>query len=148
MSDRPVDERGSALVLALVALGGLALLAIIVVSVATSGKWTEFREYTHTRAFYSADAGGEAALNWIRFQDTPPAILDGESNVFVAGSYTPLSGDHEYKYNVQFARKRFRPGWSVEYKDYEYLIKADGASAQQSESVIELRAMRLYQEGY
>jgi hypothetical protein len=148
MAETLANERGSALVMTLGALGGLLMLAVIVVSVVTSGKWTEFREYTHTRAFYSADAGGEAALNWIRFQNTPPPILDAQSNVFVAASYTSLSDDHDYKYDIQFARKRFRPGWSLEYKDYEYLIKANGASADSSEAVIELRAMRLYEEGY
>ena len=148
MVDRLGNERGSALVMTLAALGGLLMLAVIVVAVAASGKWTHFRQYTHSRAFYSADAGGEAALNWIRFQETPPPIIDGASNVFLAGSYTPLSNEHDYKYDVQFARKRHRPGWSLEYKDYEYLIKANGASAEQSEAAIELRAMRLYVEGY
>ena len=141
-------ERGAALVMALGALGGLALLAVIVVAMASSTKWTEFTEFTHTRAFYSADAGGEAALNWIRFQDTPPALVDSTNAVFLAAGYSAMSADHDYKYDVQFSRKRFRPGWSLQYHDFEYLVVASGASVQQSEAEIELRATRLFEEGY
>ena len=148
MMERREGERGSAMVLTLAVVAGLALLAMIVVSIATSAKWTEFSEYTHSRAFYSADAAGEAAINWIRFQPSPPSILDAQNRVFVAGGMTALSANHNYQFDVQFVRKRFRPGWSLEYKDYEYLIDADGASAQSSEAAIEVRVTRLFREGY
>jgi Tfp pilus assembly protein PilX len=148
MTKRLANERGSALVLAIGVLAILALLAVIVVSIASSEKWTEFAEYTHQRAFYSADAAGEAGLNWIRLQPNPPAIIDANNNVFVAGGFTPLSGDHNYKFDVQYVRKRFRAGWSLEYKDYEYAIDAEGASAKQSEAAIDIQALRLFREGY
>ncbi len=148
MTEQRECERGSAMILTLAVVAGLALLAMIVVSIATSAKWTEFAEYTHSRAFYSADAAGEAAINWIRFQPSPPAIIDGQNHVFVAGGATVLSANHSYQYDVQFVRKRFREGWSLDYKDYEYLIDADGASAQQSEAAIEVRVTRLFKEGY
>jgi hypothetical protein len=136
------------MVLVLGVLVLLAALAVIVVSIVSSDKWSASSEYTNTRAFYSADAAGEAGLNWIRARTSPPPILDADQNVFVAGSFTPLSGDHRYRANVQFVRKRFRPGWSLEYKDYEYVIQADGASARQSEAAIDVQATRLFREGY
>lgn len=142
------DERGSALILAIGSLVVLAAIAVVIVSIAVSEKKSQFATYTHSRAFYSADAAGEAGINWIRMQLSPPGLLDAQKNVFVAGGFTALSTDHSYKYDVRFVRKHFRPGWSLEYKDFEYLIEADGASVQQSEAAIEVSAMRLYKEGY
>ena len=142
------NNRGFAMVMAVAFIAGLSLLAVIVVAVATSEKKTEFAEYTHSRAFYSADAAGEGAINWLRFQGSPPVLLDVAKNVYVATGYTPLSGDHDYKYDIQFLRKRIRPGWSLEYKDFEYLVDADGASVQDGEAEVEIQALRLYKEGY
>jgi hypothetical protein len=43
---------------------------------------------------------------------------------------------------------RFRPGWSREYLDFDYTIDSDGASTQQSETVIQVQASRLFRQGY
>lgn len=145
---RPSNERGSALVLALGVLVVLGVLAVVIVSVATSDRWTASSEYTNNRAFYSADAASEASINWIRMQGTPPPILDGSNRVFIGGSFTTLSTGHTYKADVTFISKRFRPGWSTEYKDYEYTITADGASSQQSAAAVDVSALRLFREGY
>ena len=136
------------MVLVLGVLAALAVLAMVVMTIVTSEKRTQFTEYSNNRAFYSADAAGEAGVAWIRRQGSPPALVDSLSHVSVAGAYTALSNDHMFQYDVRYVRKRFRPGWSVEYKDYEYMVEARGASAQQTESAIELGAARLYREGY
>lgn len=78
----------------------------------------------------------------------PPGLIDVQNHVYVAGSFTPLTTGNSYKYDIQFLRKHFRPGWSLEYKDFEYLVDADGASVQQSEAAIEVDATRLFKEGY
>ena len=148
MRKRTINEQGSALVLALAVLAGLALMAVIVASIATSSKWTAQSEYTHSRAFYSADAASEAAINWIRLQTEPPDLVGQERHVYQANDFKKLRDENKYKYDVRFARKRFRPGWSVEYMDYEYVVDADGTSAQESEAAVELRALRLFREGY
>jgi Tfp pilus assembly protein PilX len=142
------NERGSALVLAIGVLVVLAALAVIIVSIAVTEKKSEFASYTHSRAFYSADAAGEAGVNWVRMQPSPPAMVNAQKDVYVSGGFTALSADHTYKYDVRFVKKHFRPGWGLEYKDYEYTIDADGASVQQSEAAIEVSALRLYKEGY
>lgn len=148
MSLRRPDEQGSAGVLVIAVLAALAALAVIVVSIASSGKWTAFSEYSHSRAFYSADAASEEAINWLRNQPTPPPLVDANSNVLVAASYASLGTNHRYKSDIQFVRKHFRPGWSTEYRDYEFRIKADGASARAAEAAVDVQAMRLYREGY
>lgn len=148
MTTRTNDERGAAMVLVLGVLAALAVLAMVVLSIVTGEKRTEFSEYSNNRAFYSADAAGEAGVAWIRRQGSPPSLVDTLSHVSVSTAFTALSDDNRYKYDVRYVRKRFRPGWSVEYKDYEYAVEANGASAQQAESAVELGATKLFKEGY
>lgn len=148
MTPRTNSERGAAMVLVLGVLAALAVLAMVVMAIVVTEKRTQFAEYSNHRSFYSADAAGEAGVAWIRRQGSPPPVVDSLNHVSVAASYTALSNDHRYQYDVQFVRKRFRPGWSVEYKDYEFLVEARGASVQQSEAAVELGAARLYREGY
>jgi Tfp pilus assembly protein PilX len=148
MTHRLEDQRGSAMVMALGAIAVLAVVAIAVVAIVVAEKRTGFSEYAGTRAFYSADAASEAGVNWIRHQYSPPATVDSLSHVQVQNSYTTLASSNRYKYDVTYVGKRYRPGWSVEFKDYEYRVDASGASAQQSQSAIEVKATRLYREGY
>lgn len=148
MTNRPNNERGAAMVLVLGVLAALAVLAMVVMAIVVTEKRTQFAEYSNNRSFYSADAASEAGVAWLRRQEDPPSLVDSLNHVSVAAGYTALSDDHQYQYDVQFVRKRFRPGWPVEYKDYEFLVEARGASAQQSESAVELGAVRLYKEGY
>ncbi len=148
MSRRLADERGSALVLAMGVLVVLTGIALIIVALAVSNKKSEFATVTQNRAFYSADAAGEAGINWVRTQLNPPGLLDGQNHVYIAAGYVPLTTDQNYKFDVAYVRKHFRPGWSLEYKDFEYRIDAGGTSVQQSEAAIEVGALRLYKEGY
>ena len=148
MTTRTTDERGAAMVLVLGVLAALAILALVVMSITVSEKKTESADYDNNRSFYSADAASEAGVAWIRRQPNPPALVDTLSHVSVSTAYTTLNDDDRYKYDVKFVRKRFRPGWSVEYKDYEYLVEARGASAQLSESAVELGATKAFKEGY
>ncbi|MBI5169268.1 MAG: hypothetical protein HZA61_07250 [Candidatus Eisenbacteria bacterium] len=148
MDRRLDDERGAALVMVLGVLAVLAVLAAIAITIVTSEKKTALSDYTNQRSFYSADAASEAGVNWIQRQTSPPSLVDTLSHVFKANEYVTLEGDNRYQYDVTYTRKRFRPGWSVEYKDYEYTVDARGASAQQSEAAVQVTATRLYREGY
>jgi Tfp pilus assembly protein PilX len=142
------SERGSAMVLALGVLTVLALLAVIVLAVVSTNKRTESSDYANNRSFYSADAATEAGVHWLHGQGSPPATVDTLNHVSVATTYTTLASDHQYRFNVRYATKKFRPGWSVEYKDYQYVVEATGASAQQSQSAVNVNAARLFREGY
>lgn len=142
------DESGSALLLAIGVLVILAGIAAVIVSIAISEKKSEFAEYTHDRAFYSADAAGEGGINWLKGQTSPPPLLDVSNNVYISGAYVPLSTGHNYKYDIRYVTKRFRAGWSLEYRDYEYLVTAAGSSVQQADAAVEVDATRLYKEGY
>lgn len=148
MTTRTNDERGAAMVLVLGVLAALAILALVVMNITVSEKKTEANDYANNRSFYSADAASEAGVAWIRRQSHPPSLVDTLNHVSLSTAYTALADEDRYKYDVKYVRKRFRPGWSVEYKDYEYLVEARGASAQQTEAAVELGATRLFREGY
>jgi hypothetical protein len=142
------NDKGIAMVTALAFITCLALLAAIIIAVAISEKWTSSNEYAHDRSFYSADAASEAGINWLRAQNSPPGILDGQNHVYVPNGYSQLSSDHLYQFQITYVRKMTRPGWGPEYKDFEYGIKAVGSSSQQSGSEIAVQARRLFKEGY
>lgn len=142
------SERGSAMVFAVGVLAVLAILALIIVSVVVTEKRTAAADYSSERAFYSADAASEAGVNWLRGQLTPPPSLDSLSNVRLSPGAVALTADHSYEFDVRFVTKQFRPGWSVEYKDFVYRVEASGASAQQSQAALEINTTRLFREGY
>lgn len=148
MTPTRTNERGSAMLLALGALTVLALLAIVVVAIVSTEKRTAFSEYTNSRSFYSADAATEAGVNWLLHQPSPPDLVDSLMNVRVATAFTTLNDQSRYRFDVRYVRKRFRPGWSLDYRDYEYRVSATGASVRQSSTDLTLNATRLYREGY
>lgn len=142
------NERGSAMVMALGALTILAVIAVVIVAIVMSEKRTAFSDYTGARSFYSADAASEAGVNWLEHQYTPAAVVDTSNNVFRADTFTTIGEQDGYRFNVQYIRKRYRAGWSTEYKDYEYRVDATGQSAQQAAANVRVGATRLYREGY
>jgi len=143
------NENGSALVTSLFFITALAFTATVIVWVTGAERRVSHNDYTHTRSFYASDAGSETAINWIRTRQIPPAIVDADKQ-FVANitDFVALQGDHLYKYDVRFNRVRFRPGWSREYLDFDYTIDSRGASVQESSARIEVRASRLFRQGY
>lgn len=148
MSRRIHNEDGSAMIMALGALAILAVIAIAVVAIVIAEKRTGFSEYAGSRSFYSADAASEAGVNWVRHQYSPPAVLDSVRHVHMDSTYTTMATNNRYKFDVTYVRKRYRSGWSNEYKDYEFKVDASGASTQQTQTAVEVRATRLYREGY
>jgi Tfp pilus assembly protein PilX len=142
------NERGSALVFAIGVMAVLAVLALVITSVVINEKRTSSAEYAYNRAFYSADAASEAGVHWIRGQLSPPATVDTVNNVRVSTGPATLSANHSYEFGVQYVTKQFRPGWSVEYKDYVYRVEATGSSSQSSQAAMQVNATRLYREGY
>jgi Tfp pilus assembly protein PilX len=148
MEHRNSNERGSALVTAMGAMVILTVAALSIVTIATTEKVTGFSEYTNARSFYSADAATEAGVNWMRRQKTPPAIVDTSRHVYVANDFTAMENNNRYRFDIGYVRKRHRSGYPVEFKDYEYVVTAVGASAKESQTNLELVATRLYKEGY
>lgn len=142
------NERGSALVMVIGVLAVLAVLAAIALTVVSTEKRTATSEYSNSRSFYSADAASEAGVNWIHRQASPPMLVDTLSHVTTNATYTTITSDNRYRYDVKYEGRRFRRGWSVEYKDYQYTVEARGASSQDAEAAVQVTATRLFREGY
>ena len=145
---RPVNREGFAMVTTLLIVLVLAVIAVGVVWLATSEKKTVFAGMVHEQSLFSADAGGEAAINFVRFSDFPPQIQDfGTMSVSIVGE-TTIVGSQTYEYSCLFETKRPRPGWGVEYADYDYLVLSRGTASIEGESGIQLAVSRLFKEGY
>ena len=145
------NEKGSALVTTLFFLLGLAVTGAIIAGIASSERRVANNEYTHTRSFNSSDAGSEVGINWIRTLNGPQ-LVPYNTRVQQLTSYSDLTTSYttgeanKFKYDITFDRRRFRPGWSREYKDYDFTIDSEGASSQESATVIQVQASRLFRD--
>jgi hypothetical protein len=145
---KTTSRDGFAMVTTLLVVLILSVLAVGVAWIAGSEKKTSFAEGVHVRSVYAADAGSEAAINFIRLSEVPPAIFDFSDNtVHIVGS-TSLEGSSSYEYAVRFGSKSPKPGWGTEYLDFDYMVTARGTASRLGQSGVQLVASRLYKEGY
>ncbi len=143
-----VDREGFALVTTLLMVLVLSVLAVGVVWMATSEKKISFAEQNHISSLFSADAGSEAGINFVRLSPTPPRVISyADSTVYYQGD-TNLQGAQNYDYKCVFIGKARRLGWGVDFKNYNYRIDSNGAAATQGKTTVELVVNRLYREGY
>lgn len=143
-----LNREGFAMVTTLLVVLILSVLAVGVSWIASSEKKTTFAESVHVRSVYSADAGGEAAINFLRMSEIPPAVLDFGTRLVRSQGSTGLQGSQSYDYQAFFLTKRPKPGWGMDYLDYDYRIASHGTASRLGESGVELVVSRLYKEGY
>lgn len=141
-------REGFALVSVLLVVLVLSVLAVGVAWLAGSEKKTSFAESVHLRSVMSADAGSEAAINFIRMSETPPQIVDFADNSVQAVGTTTLQGSQSYNYECWFDTKQLKPGWGFSYLDYTYRIRSQGTASLQGESGVGVVVSNLYKEGY
>ncbi len=146
------NDRGGALVTALFFITGLTAIASIIVFVTGAERKVAHNEYTHTRSFNASDAGSEEAINWLRTQVFPPDEDPGNDNkVMDQTIYADLTDpnatyqeENQYQYDITFDGLQWNPAYGTDWVDYNYTIDAEGASAQQSSTNIEVQASRLF----
>ncbi len=145
---RAEGREGFALATTLLIILVLTVIAVGASWLATTEKRTSFAEGVHISATFSADAGGEAGINYLRLVPSPPSIIDfGDMTVHSQGT-TPIQGTQTYDYTCQFLQKRPRPGWGLEFLDYDYAVASNGNASQDGRSAVRLVASRLFREGY
>ena len=142
------NREGFALVTTVLVVLVLSVLAVGVAWIASSEKKTAFNEQVHISSLFAADAGGEAAINFIRTSDTPPRITDFADNTVGDIAAVDLQGSQTYDYDAHYVRKRLKPGWGMDYLDYDYRLAAQGTASREGEAGIELVVSRLFKEGY
>lgn len=139
---------GFAMVTALLVVLVLSVLAVGAAWIASGEKKTTLAEATHMSSVFSADAGGEAAINFVRTSNAPPQIIDFSSMAVRSQATTTIVGTQDYSYDVNFTRKRPKPGWGAEYLDYDYAVASQGEAGRQGRSGVAIVVSRLFREGY
>ena len=143
-----LNREGFAMVTTILVVLILSVMAVGVAWIATSEKKTTFAESVHMQSVFSADAGGESGINFLRMSDTPPPIINFATKLVRSQGSTTLQGSQAFEYDAFFLRKRLKPGWGLDYLDYDYLIESKGAASHLGESGVDLVASRLYMQGY
>jgi Tfp pilus assembly protein PilX len=132
------------LVLAIIGLGAAWL--------ATTEKKTSFAESVHLSALYSADSGGESAINYLRLVQAPPAY-SGTNRTVRALNQTVLEGSQSYDFTCNLCNNNPLPamspavGWGSEYRYFNYRVTADGWASREGRSAVRLLASRLFRVG-
>lgn len=147
-TDQALNREGFAMVTTLLVVLILSVLAVGVAWIAGSEKKTTFAESVHVQSVYSADAGGEAAINFIRMSEIPPTYDNFATRLVRDQGTTGLQGSQTYDYSAFFVSKRPKPGWGMDYLDYDYRIDSHGTASRLGESGVQLVVSRLFKEGY
>jgi hypothetical protein len=141
-------REGFAMVTTLLVVLILSVLAVGVAWIASSEKKTSFAESVHVRSVYSADAGGEAAINFLRLSETPPYAQNVGTNLVRSQGSTGLKDSQVFDYRVFHEGYSIKPGWGAEYLDWDFRINSHGTASRLGESGVELLVSRLYRAGY
>ncbi len=143
-----MDREGFALVTTLLMVLVLSVLAVGVVWLASSEKKITFAEQNHISSLFSADAGGEAGINYVRLSPKPPRIIDWADSTVVNQGETNLHGSQNYDFKCRNLGKAMSQGWGEKYYDFTYEIDSNGSAATQGKSGVVLVVDRLYRLGY
>jgi competence protein ComGC len=145
---RRPDREGFALVTSLLIILVLSLIAVAAVILSSTEKQTSFAESVHNSAVFSADSGGEAAIHFLRQSDSPPRIIDFVDGTVHTEDDEQVMASQEFDYECQYVRKRPKPGWGVNFLDYDYRVESEGRASTHGRSDVDLVASRLFREGY
>jgi hypothetical protein len=145
---KSVNRDGFAAATTLLIILVLSVIAVGAAFLATTEKRTSFAEGVHISAVLAADAGGETAINFLRGVDIPPPIIEFPALTVDTRGTTTVQGSQTFAYDCMFSRKMPKPGWGLEFLDYEYNVVSQGRASQDGQSAVQLVAARLFKEGY
>jgi len=143
-----LGREGFAMATTLLIILVLTVIALAAAWMATAEKKTSFAEGVHMEAVFSADAGTEASINFLRLSETPPTIINPADLTVRNQGDTPVQDDQSFSYSCRFLNKQPKPGWGIEYLDYAYVITAQGEASTRGQSGVQVIASRLFREGY
>jgi len=146
--DMTPNREGFALVTSLLIILVLSLIAVAAVILSSTEKKATFAEGVHASAVFSADAGGESAIHFLRMSDAPPKIINFADNSVHSEFDAPLDGSQEYDVDCQFVTRSRKSGWGMQFIDYDFRVESVGRASTQGRSDVDLVASRLFREGY
>jgi len=153
------DEKGSALVLALLILVLLTLMGISATTTSTVGVQMAGSEKFYEMAFYSAESGWQRALNWLDDQYpgvTQNLVWDGTTFIAVAGSLDqeatvgiPLANDNNTQYfvKVEFAGTAPVAGYGTSFRRFNYRVNSVGVGPGNARSEVRVTAGKVFDMG-
>ena len=156
--DNIANDRGSALILALLVLVLLTLMGISATTTSTIEVQMAGNDKFHEMAFYSAESGWQEALNWLDRQHpgiTEQVGWDENLGTFSTGDkydapdYISLADDNKtgYYLKIDFAGTTPVPGYGTDFKRFNYRVNSVGVGPGNARSVVEVRAGKVFDMG-
>jgi Tfp pilus assembly protein PilX len=153
------NEKGSALVLALLILVLLTLMGISATTTSTVEMQMAGSEKFYELAFYSAESGWQRGLNWLDDQylgDVTNRVWNGTTFVEVSGSLKeadsvgiPLANDNNTQYfvKIELTGTAPVPGYSTSFRRVNYKVKSEGSGPSNARAVVEVTAGKVFDMG-
>ena len=148
------NEKGSALVVALLVLVLLTLMGISATTTSTIEVQMAGNEKFHNMAFYAAESGWQTSLNWLDRQHpgvTQNLGWDEDSETFVLENYnTPdyivlaEDNDTEYSVKIEFVGTRAVPGYGTNFKRFNYRVNSVGLGPGNARSEVSVVAGKIF----
>jgi len=130
------NDRGSALVVALLVLVLLTLIGISATTTSTIEVQMAGSEKVYDMAFYAAESGWQTSLNWLDAQYpgvTQNLGLDEASETFIQEKYNnpdfivlAEDNDTEYSVKIEFVGTRAVPGYGTNFRRFNYRVDSTG----------------------
>ena len=153
------NEKGSALVLALLILVLLTLMGISATTTSTVEMQMAGSEKFYELAFYSAESGWQRALNWL--DDQYPGVTD--NLVWDGATFTPVAGNLEeedtigitlandnntqYFLKVEFTGTAPVAGYGTNFRRFNYRVNSVGVGPGKARSEVEVTAGKVFDMG-
>ena len=152
--DTIANDRGSALLIALLVLVLLTLMGISATTTSTIEVQMAGSEKVYEMAFYAAESGWQASLNWLDQQY--PAITqnlgwDQGSGTFVEANfntpdYSVLASDNdtEYSTKIEFLGTGAVPGYGTNFRRFNYRVDSVGIGPGNARSEVRVVAGKIF----
>jgi hypothetical protein len=153
------NEKGSALVLALLILVLLTLMGISATTTSTVGIQMAGSEKFYEMAFYSAESGWQRALNWLDGQylgDVRNRVWNGTTFEEVPGSLDDTTSDGitladddkiQYFVKIELTGTAPVPGYGTSFRRVNYKVKSEGSGPSNARAVVEVTAGKVFDMG-
>ena len=152
------NDRGSALLVALLILVLLTLMGISAITTSSIEVQMAGNDKFHEMAFYAAESGWQDALNWLDRQYpgiTEQVGWNATSEIFSTGDkydapdYIPLADDNNtgYYLKIDFAGTTPVPGYGSDFRRFNYRVNSVGVGPSNARSVVEVTAGKVFDMG-
>jgi Tfp pilus assembly protein PilX len=151
------NERGATVVIVLLVSVVLALFGVVSLMTSRTEVLIVGNDKLYRQAFYTAESGWQVAANWL--VSVYPGITDARSTKDVAKYLSGDAGDArewlpmsdnanlEYAFDMQFVQAVNTPGYSTDFKRFEYRVETTGRWEGKAEAQIRIGAGKVYYVG-